>query len=192
MRVGSRARLARAVTASLLAVAAMAVVAAPAGAKTKQRVVTSGPIGAPIADHALNVYPLKAKGKGKVKRLTVGVRISHAYDSDLDLYLVSPRAKFVQLSTDNGRTGNDYGGGATDCTGTFTVFDDAAVTAINAGPPAAVPPFAGSFKPQQPLSAVKGVRTRGTWQLVVSDDDASVAGTLDCWQVTISSRVKKR
>jgi Proprotein convertase P-domain len=98
----------------------------------------------------------------------------------------------VQLSTDNGRSGNDYGSGATDCTGTFTVFDDAAATPINAGPPTAVPPFASSFRPQQPLSALKGSRTKGRWQLAVSDDDATVVGTLGCWQLTISSKVKKK
>jgi subtilisin-like proprotein convertase family protein len=187
-----RGKLARIGAAAVLAVAVAAAGAAPAGAKTKTRTFSSGPLNAPIADHSLNLYPLKAKGRGKVRSLTVGVRIGHAFDSDLDLYLVSPGAQFVQLSTDNGRSGNDYGSGANDCTGTFTVFDDAAATPINAGPPAAAPPFAGSFKPQQPLSALKGARTKGRWQLGVGDDDATVVGSLGCWQLTISSKVKKR
>jgi subtilisin-like proprotein convertase family protein len=167
------------------AVAALAV--APAGAKTKTKTYSSGPLNAAIEDAALNTYPLTAKRKGKVKDVEVAVRITHAFDRDLDIYLVSPRAKFVQLSADNGGTGNNYGSGAADCTGTFTVFDDAAPTPITA----ALPPFVGSFKPQEPLSTVKGAKAKGDWQLLVSDDDATITGTLNCWQLTISSKRKK-
>jgi subtilisin-like proprotein convertase family protein len=183
--------LRRACVATLLAVAATALLAAHASAKTKIRTYSSGPIAAPINDHAVNLYPLQAKGKGRIRDVNVAARISHAFDADLDIYLVSPRAQFVQLSTDNGRRQNDYGSGAVDCTGAFTVFDDAATTPINVGPPGAVPPFAGSFKPQQPLAAFNGGKARGTWQLLVSDDDAQVTGTLECWELTIASKKKR-
>ena len=167
-----------------LAVFACALVAAPAGAKTRTKTYSSGPIAAPIADASVNLFPLSSKAKGKIKTVRVGVRITHAFDADLDIYLVSPRAKFVQLSTDNGRTDNDYGGGPADCSGTFTTFDDAAATPITAG----AAPFAGSFKPQQPLSTLKGAKAKGQWQLLVSDDDPRDSGTLGCWQLTISSK----
>jgi len=186
-----RSRLARICAVSILALGVTALAAVPASAKTKTRTFSSGAINAPLADDTINLFPLNAKGKGKVKSAKVAVRISHAFDADLDIYLVSPRAQFVQLSSDNGGTGNDYGSGAADCTGAFTVFDDAAITPINAGPPSAAPPFAGSFKPQQPLSALKGTKLKGGWQLLVSDDDATVVGTLNCWELTLSYKVKK-
>jgi subtilisin-like proprotein convertase family protein len=33
---------------------------------------------------------------------------------------------------------------------------------------------------------------RGTWQLLVNDDDATVVGALNCWELTIPSRAKKK
>jgi len=179
-----RSKLVTASAVTALAVLACALVAAPAGAKTQTKTYSSGPIAAPITDASLNLFPIASKAKGKVKKVRVAARITHAFDSDLDIYLVSPRAKFVQLSTDNGGTDNDYGAGPADCTGTFTTFDDAAPTPITA----AAAPFAGSFKPQQPLSAVKGAKAKGQWQLLVSDDDPRDSGTLGCWQLTISSK----
>ena len=177
-------KLVRASAVSALAVAACVLLAAPAGAKTRTKTYSSGPIAAPIADASLNLFPLTSKAKGKIKKVRVAVRITHAFDSDLDIYLVSPRAKFVQLSTDNGGTDNDYGTGPADCTGTLTTFDDAATVPITAAPA----PFAGTFKPQQPLSALKRAKANGQWQLVVSDDDPRDSGTLGCWQLTISTK----
>jgi subtilisin-like proprotein convertase family protein len=188
----SRGRLAGLGTVAVAAFAVAALSAAPAGAKVKTKTYSSGTVNAPITDHTLNRYPIKVGGKGKVKDVKVAVRISHAFDADLDIYLVSPRAEFVRLSTDNGGSGNDYGSGAADCTGTFTMFDDPATTPINAGTPPAVAPFAGSFKPQEPLTAFKGAKRKGTWQLLVSDDDATITGSLHCWQLTIASKAKKK
>lgn len=187
-----KAKLGRVFAASVVALSATALAAAPASAKTKTASFSSGTINAPIADDTINLYPGNVKGKGKVKDVEVAVRITHAFDADIEIYLVSPRAQFVQLSSDNGENGNDYGSGAADCTGTFTVFDDAAITPINAGPPTAVPPFAGPFKPQQPLSALNGAKLKGTWQLLVNDDDRQITGSLDCWELTIVYKRKKK
>ena len=46
-----------------------------------------------------------------------------------------------------------------------TIFDDAAATSIAAG----APPFAGSYRPSDPLSALKGQNAQGTWVLEVGD-----------------------
>jgi subtilisin-like proprotein convertase family protein len=179
-----RSRLARAGATIALAALACAVVVSPASGKTRTKTYSSGPIAAPITDAGLNLYPISSKGKGKVKKVRVAVRITHAFDADLDIYLVSPRAKFVQLSTDNGGRDNDYGAGTADCTGTFTTFNDAAATPITAG----AAPFAGGFKPQQPLSVLKRSKAAGQWQLLVIDDDPRDTGTLGCWQLTISAK----
>jgi subtilisin-like proprotein convertase family protein len=124
--------------------------------------------------------------------VNVAVRITHPFDRDLDIYLVSPRAKFVQLSSDNGGSNNDYGSGAADCTGAFTVFDDLGTIPINAGRPSAAAPFAGTFKPEQPLASFNGAKAKGTWQLLVSDDEPRDVGTMDCWELTIASKKKKK
>ena len=184
--------LTRVCVAALLAVAATALLAAPASAKTKTKTYSSGPIHAPIIDNTFNLYPLRAKGKGKIRDVNVAVRITHPFDRDLDIYLVSPRAKFVQLSSDNGGSNNDYGSGAADCTGAFTVFDDLGTIPINAGRPSAAAPFAGTFKPEQPLASFNGAKAKGTWQLLVSDDEPRDVGTMDCWELTIASKKKKK
>ena len=36
------------------------------------------------------------------------MQIDHPFDADLDLYLVSPAGTVVELSTDNGGSGDDY------------------------------------------------------------------------------------
>ncbi len=53
-----------------------------------------------------------------------------------------PDATMVELSTDNGSTGDNY---------TNTVFDDEASTAITAG----TAPFTGSYRPEGSLSDVR-------------------------------------
>jgi len=47
--------------------------------------------------------------------------ITHTWDSDLDIYLVAPDGTAVELSTDNGGSGDNY---------INTVFDDTASTSI--------------------------------------------------------------
>ena len=66
--------------------------------------------------------------------------------------------------------------GANDCSGTPTVFDDGAATAISAG----TAPFAGTFRPEAPLSALNGELVTGTWKLRVTDTAAPGHGTVGC------------
>ena len=72
--------------------------------------------------------------------------------------------------------------GANDCSGTPTVFDDAAATAISAG----TAPFAGTFRPESPLSAFNGKAVTGTWKLRATDTAALDTGTVGCVQLQIT------
>jgi hypothetical protein len=65
----------------------------------------------------------------------VQVNIDHTYDGDLDIFLVSPDGTRVELTTDNGSTGEGFDG---------TIFDDDASTDITDGSA----PFAGSYRPR--------------------------------------------
>lgn len=49
---------------------------------------------------------------GTVCKIEVGVRISHGWDEDLDIYLISPTGTTIELSTDNGFDLDDYGTGS--------------------------------------------------------------------------------
>jgi hypothetical protein len=61
-----------------------------------------------------------------------------------------------------------------------TTFDDAASTLISAG----ASPFAGSYRPQQPLSVLTGKNAQGTWRLAVFDWGRD-SGTVNSWSLTI-------
>jgi len=88
----------------------------------------------------------------------VDVRIDVAYQDVglLDVWLVAPSGTTVSLAPATTFVGADY---------QDTVFDDEAAVPISSGSP----PFAGSFRPASPLSALDGQSTRGTWQLCVND-----------------------
>ena len=98
---------------------------------------------------------------GLVTDLDVAIDIDHAYDDNLDIWLISPSGALVELSTDNGSYNDDYTG---------TVFDDEATTTITSS----TPPYTGSFQPESPLAVVDGEPVTGTWTLQVIDDDPSI------------------
>ncbi len=107
-----------------------------------------------------------------IAKVTVWLDITHTYDGDVDIYLISPTNTIIELSTDNGGWGDNY---------TNTVFDDNAATSITAG----TAPFAGTFRPEAPLSALVGEDANGTWTLSVSDDEVVAQGTLNAWGITV-------
>src|SRR5207253_1396200 len=91
---------------------------------------------------------------------------------------VSPSGTQVILSDANG--GED--GGFAD-----TIFDDAASMPIAAGSP----PFIGSFRPDNPLSALNGENAKGDWKLQISaafniDHFLDGEGTLNAWSLQLT------
>jgi len=129
---------------------------------------SSGNIAVPIPDVSTVDVPLNVPDFGTVSDVNVRVRLNHTFDGDLDISLVHPDGTVVLLSNNRGGGGDNYGTGTNDCSGTPTVFDDEAGTAIGAGSP----PFAGSFRPDSPLTAVDGKPVNGVWKLRVSDTAA--------------------
>jgi subtilisin-like proprotein convertase family protein len=88
--------------------------------------------------------------------------VSHTACQDLDIYLVSPSGTRIELSTDNGGTGDDLAG---------VTFDDAAASAIST---AGTAPISGTYRPEQPLVTFAGEPAYGAWRLEVRDDAANV------------------
>lgn len=111
---------------------------------------------------------------GQLNNIRVKVNISHSWDSDLILTLISPDGTQVILSNRNGDSGANY---------TNTVFDDSAATSITSG----TPPFTGSFKPQAPLAGLQGTAINGNWKLQVSDVSTLDGGSLIGWSLEILS-----
>jgi subtilisin-like proprotein convertase family protein len=118
---------------------------------------------------------------GPIDKVTVSFHLTHTFDADLDIFLVGPDGTTVELTSDNGSSGNNYG---TSCSAR-TVFDDAAPTSITAG----AVPFVGTFRPEQALSAFagkSGSAVNGTWKLRITDAFLLDEGTLQCWTLTIT------
>ena len=142
---------------------------------------SSGGLATAIPDVSTIEVPLTVSDVGAIADVNVRVRLNHTWDGDLILTLVHPDGTTVTLSNRRAGEGDNYGSGANSCAGTFTVFDDAAATAISAGSA----PFAGTFRPEVALSALNGKPSNGTWKLRIQDAAAQDTGTLGCWELQI-------
>jgi subtilisin-like proprotein convertase family protein len=163
----------------------------------------------PAASFAVPVSVPKFKGRPQSGTITalnsVGVRISHTDDGDLALFLVSPGGRAVALSTyrdDSTNTdaggkpspsGDGYGTGPLNCSGTPVQFGDSFGTSIatpgNTGLDA---PIAGSFTPEQPLSSFVGGPTRGFWTLIVQDVQGGDVGQINALSLNFTYRYKAK
>ena len=137
---------------------------------------TSGNIAVPIPDLGTVSVPVNVPAGGLVSDVNVKVRLNHPFDADLVLTAIAPDGTEVLLSLNRGGAGDNYGSGANDCSGTPTVFDDSAATAIASG----AAPFAGSFRPEVPLAAFNGRAVNGVWQLRVADTATLDVGIIGC------------
>jgi subtilisin-like proprotein convertase family protein len=146
---------------------------------------SSGAIANPIPDVGMTMQTITVPDMGTVTDVDVRVRINHGWDEDVDISLMGPNGVTIDLSSDNGGSADNYGSGATDCTGTPTVFDDEAGTPITSG----TAPFAASFSPEQALTAFDGIDAAGDWKLIVADDEALLTGTLFCYELVITRLV---
>src|SRR4030095_3208637 len=123
-------------------------------------VYSTGNIAVPIPDNSPTgvSVPLVVPDTGTITDINARVRLNHTFDADLAIRL-SFGNSLMALSNNNGASGDNYGSGNNDCSGTKTVFDDEAVTPISSG----AAPFAGSFQPQSGLSIFDGLERNGTW-----------------------------
>ncbi|MGV6845930.1 MAG: reprolysin-like metallopeptidase, partial [Lutibacter sp.] len=107
-----------------------------------------------------------------ISDVNVTVNITHPYDADLTLSLISPQGTSIILSSGNGDSGDNY---------TNTVFDDQGSTDINLG----TAPFTGVFKPQGSLATFNNQNSFGNWVLKVVDGGAQDVGTIDSWSIEV-------
>ena len=145
---------------------------------------SSGNIAVPIPDVSSVEVPINVPDIGAVDDVNVRVRLNHTFDGDLVISLVHPDNTIVNLSNNRGGSGANYGSGTNDCAGTPTVFDDEAAVTIASG----TAPFAGTFRPDSPLSALDLKHTEGTWKLRISDTAALDVGTVGCVTLEIARR----
>jgi subtilisin-like proprotein convertase family protein len=151
-----------------------------AGGATTQT-FSSGNIAVPINDLSTSEISIVVPPGGDVVSASVGLRLNHTFDADLDISLVAPNGQQINLSSDNGGSGDNYGTGANDCSGAPTVLDDTGPVPITSG----TAPFTGTYQPEEPLFNFTGVPSGGTWKLRIYDDAGADTGTIGCVNLSI-------
>lgn len=127
-----------------------------------------------LPDLATTTSTITSCNTGQILDLNVQLDIAHPYDADLDIFLIAPDGTRVELSTDNGISGDNYSG---------TIFDDEAATAITAG----TAPFTGSYRPESPLAVLDNTGANGLWTLEIADDAGLDTGTLNAWRLIFTT-----
>lgn len=121
---------------------------------------------------------------GYLGKPVVSLYLTHSQDWDVVITLLAPDGTAVELTSQNGSTGMNYGLSCNPFENR-TVFDDTAATSITNG----VAPFAGLFRPQSPLSVLRGrtgAAVNGDWKLVVRDASGNGhTGSLLCWYLNL-------
>ena len=107
--------------------------------------------------------------------VSVNLNLTHTYDGDLTISLLSPSGNSVLLSNRRGGGGNNF---------LNTVFSMSAVTLISSG----AAPFTGSYKPDGNLSTFTE-NANGLWQLRVQDLGRQDTGRIQNWSLTINTQV---
>ncbi len=110
-----------------------------------------------------------------VDSIKVSIDIDHTWDEDLTLALISPNGNRVILVDHKGGNNDGFKG---------TVFDDNATQSISAGNA----PFAGAFRPEEPLSNLHNTLVNGIWSLEVTDNVTQDGGRLNSWSLDIQTR----
>ncbi len=146
---------------------------------------TSCEVGLPLADNSCAnagpdsflfqvTTPIGTSLGTEVVLDSVALIIEHTWASDLDVFLISPSGVSVELTTDNGGSGDDYGILNGNCD-SATVFRMSAASSITSGSA----PFAGEFQPEGDFADFEdGSDPNGTWILSICDDVGGDVGTL--------------
>jgi subtilisin-like proprotein convertase family protein len=114
-----------------------------------------------------------------IQTITLKLNISFPFDPSLSATLLAPDGRTtIQLFSGVGTLGptrKDF---------LDTVFDDTAQTPIQQG----MPPFPGSYNPQQPLSVLKNTDAAGQWKLIITNSGTQT-GTLNSWSLSLGEPI---
>jgi len=126
---------------------------------------------------AAHEFPIAVTGVGMLTPSRLAqfeIDITHTFNGDLDISLISPAGTVADISSDNGGAGDNYTG---------TIFDDNAAVSIVGS----VAPHTGSFIPEDGLNTFCGENADGTWIVRVCDDAGGDTGTLNSLSLTFEA-----
>lgn len=128
-----------------------------------------------ISDRSTITSTLLVSGlSGTLSDVNITLNITHTFDAQLEVFLISPSGTRVKLFAGVGGSGDHF---------TSTTLDDQAAMAITVG----AAPFSGSFRPQGLLADLVGENPNGTWTLEITDTQTGDVGTLNSWSLTLST-----
>lgn len=105
----------------------------------------------------------------------VCLKITHTYDSDLNVFLIAPDGTTINLFSGIGGGNDNF---------TNTCLNQSASTSINSGSA----PFTGSFNPQESLGDCNNNQNgNGVWTLRIIDAAAQDEGFLLDWSITFGN-----
>jgi len=138
----------------------------------------------PIIDNSVCYMSVGASGLPSSMNNTFGIssvciNLTHTYDGDIKIFLISPQQDSIMLSGNNGGGGDNY---------TNTCFTAGGAngfihTATN------LPPYTGSYTPEYSLNMFNSAthNPNGVWKIMVKDEVASDAGVLLSVSITFSA-----
>ena len=106
--------------------------------------------------------------------LDLRIDLNHTFMGDLEITLTGPNGATATIASNRGGGGSGY---------QQSSFDDEASLSVAQG----VPPYAGSYIPETPLSVFDGGSTQGLWSLRILDIATGDAGSLGAWSLIFTS-----
>ncbi|MFK7807830.1 MAG: T9SS type A sorting domain-containing protein [Saprospiraceae bacterium] len=101
--------------------------------------------------------------------------ITHTWNNDLDIKLISPSGVSIDLSTDNGSGADNYGDPSDNTCSSYTSLSMNACLSIEDG----VAPFIGNYIPEEDFANFNdNSNPQGVWTLQACDDSANDMGFL--------------
>ncbi len=127
-------------------------------------------------DFPLNVSGLSSSSLDAVFGIeSVCIDITHTWNADLLVSIISPDGTEVILTANNGGDSDDYAN---------TCFDQSAANSIVTG----WGPFTGTFKPQVNLGYINNAQNgNGLWKLHIYDNYPADQGNLISWNITFGN-----
>jgi subtilisin-like proprotein convertase family protein len=126
-----------------------------------------------VVEFSINVNGLPQNSLNSTFGVTqVCLNISHTWNSDLNVWLVSPDGTLSNLFSGIGGDSDNF---------TNTCFSQSATTSIVSG----VAPYNGTYKPQETIGNVNNNQNgNGIWKLRILDTYPQDEGNLISWNIT--------
>ena len=145
------------------------------GTETQQTFTSNTPINIPANKVSTVNSTVNATGmSGAIVDVDVKLNISHTWNEDLNVTLISPSGTRIPLFEAVGQDGDNFSG---------TVLDQQATTNIEDGDA----PFAGRFVPTGDLTNLNGEDANGVWTLEVEDTFPEDGGRINSFAVTLTT-----